>query len=48
MLRGMVRGATPNKYDHETRAKAVRLVRDHVEDHGTEWAAMKMVPARLG
>lgn len=30
----------PNRYDHETRAKAVRLVKDHVEDYETEWAAM--------
>jgi transposase len=38
----------PNKYDHETRAKAVRLVRDHVGDYETEWAAIKAVSIRLG
>lgn len=37
----------PSKYDHETRAKAVRLVWDHVEDYETEWAAMRAVSARL-
>ena len=38
----------PNRYDHETRAKAVRLVKDHVEDYETEWAAMRAVSTRLG
>jgi transposase len=35
-------------YDGETRAKAVRLVRDHVGDYPTEWAAIKAVSGRLG
>ncbi len=35
-------------YDRETRAKAVRLVRDHVGDYATEWAAIKAVSGRLG
>jgi transposase len=35
-------------YDSETRAKAVRLVRDHVGDYPTEWAAIKAVSGRLG
>ena len=33
----------PNRYDQETRAKAVRLVNDHVEDYETEWAARAIV-----
>jgi transposase len=35
-------------YDRETRAKAVRLVRDHGGDYPTEWAAIKAVSGRLG
>jgi transposase len=35
-------------YDRQTRAKAVRLVRDHVGDYATEWAAIKAVSGRLG
>lgn len=38
----------PRKYDKETRAKAVRLVVDHVEDYGSEWEAITTVAARLG
>jgi len=38
----------PSKYDPETRAKAVRLVLDHVGDYPSEWAAVKAVSSRLG
>ena len=38
----------PSKYDPETRAKAVRLVRDHRGDYPSEWAAIKTVSKRLG
>jgi transposase len=38
----------PSRFDRETRAKAVRLVRDHVGDYESEWAAIKAVSARLG
>jgi len=38
----------PRKYDAETRARAVRLVRDHVGDYDSEWAAITAVSARLG
>ncbi|TDD13609.1 IS3 family transposase, partial [Kribbella turkmenica] len=38
----------PGKYDEQTRAKAVRLVIDHVDDYDSEWAAIKAVSARLG
>jgi hypothetical protein len=42
-------GAMPGRsYDRETRAKAVRLVRDHVDDYATEWAAIKAVSAGWG
>jgi transposase len=38
----------PSRFDKETRAKAVRLVKDHVADYESEWAAMKAISARLG
>jgi transposase len=38
----------PSRFDKQTRAKAVRLVRDHVGDYESEWAAIKAVSARLG
>jgi transposase len=38
----------PSRFDKQTRAKAVRLVRDHVGDYESEWAAIKAISARLG
>ena len=38
----------PSRFDKETKAKAVRLVKDHVADYESEWAAMKAIAARLG
>ena len=38
----------PSKYDEQTRAKAVRLVTEHVEDYESEWAAITAVAGRLG
>jgi transposase len=38
----------PSKYDDNTKAKAVRLVREHRDDYDTEWAAMRAISARLG
>ena len=37
----------PSKYVENTKAKAVRLVREHRDDYETEWAAMRAVSARL-
>ena len=37
-----------SKYDAETRARAVRLVRDHVGDYDSEFAAIRAVAGRLG
>ena len=36
------------KYDTETRARAVRPVRDHVGDYESEFAAIRAVAGRLG
>ena len=38
----------PRKYDEQTRAKAVRLVTEHVQDYDSEWAAITAVAGRLG
>jgi transposase len=37
-----------SRYDANTKARAVRLVREHAGDYETEWAAMKAISARLG
>jgi transposase len=37
-----------SKYDAVTRARAVRLVRDHVGDYDSEFAALRAVAGRLG
>ncbi len=36
------------RFDEETKARAVRLVREHAGDYDTEWAAMRAISARLG
>jgi len=38
----------PKRYDALTRAKAVRLVREHQGDYPTEYAAISAVAGRLG
>jgi transposase len=37
-----------SRYDASTRAKAIRLVREHAGDYPTQWAAIKTVSGRLG
>jgi transposase len=41
-------GAMPSKYDQETKAKAIRLFRDHAGDYDSPWAAMCAISGRLG
>ena len=36
------------RYDENTKARAVRLVFEHVGDYQTEWAAIKGIAGRLG
>jgi transposase len=36
------------RYDENTKARAVRLVRKHVDDYETEWSAIKAIAGRLG
>ena len=38
----------PVKYDQETRARAIRLVREHAGDYPSEYAAITAVAKRLG
>jgi transposase len=38
----------PVKYDQETKAKAIRLVREHAGDYPSEYAAITAVAGRLG
>jgi Arc/MetJ family transcription regulator len=39
---------TPVRYDQDTKAKAIRLVREHGADYQSEWAAISAVAGRLG
>src|ERR1700694_3954801 len=41
-------GAMSIRYDENTKARAVRLVREHRDDYDSEWAAMKAISGRLG
>jgi transposase len=41
-------GTMPNRYDASTKAKAIRLVREHRADYPTQWAAITAVAGRLG
>jgi transposase len=36
------------RFDENTKAKAVRLVREHADDYDSEWAAICAIAARLG
>ena len=36
------------RYDENTKARAIRLVREHRDDYDSEWAAMKAISGRLG
>ena len=38
----------PVRYDQDTKAKAIRLVRDHASDYPSEYAAITAVARRLG
>lgn len=38
----------PSTYDENTKARAVRLVREHRDDYDSEWAAMTVASGRLG
>jgi transposase len=36
------------RYDENTKARAVRLVREHRDDYDSKWAAMEAIAGRLG
>jgi len=39
---------TANKFSDEVRARAVRLVLDHEGEHGSRWAAVSSIAAKIG
>ena len=37
-----------NKFSHEVRARAVRMVQEHRGDHASQWAAIASIAAKIG
>ena len=36
------------RYSPEVRERAVRMVREHVKDHASQWAAISSIAAKIG
>ena len=36
------------RYPQEVRERAVRMVLEHMEEHGSQWAAIQSIAAKLG
>jgi len=36
------------RYPQEVRERAVRMVFEHTEEHGTQWAAIRSISGKLG
>jgi len=41
-------GNTSTRYSPEVRERAVRMVLDHQGDHGSQWAAISSIAAKIG
>ena len=41
-------GAMAIRYDKNTKARAVRLVFEHVDDYETQWSAIKAIASGWG
>jgi transposase len=40
--------ARPRKYSPEVRERAVRMVLEHEGEHGSQWAAIESIAAKIG
>ena len=39
---------TSSRYSPEVRARAVRMVQEHAEDHASQWAAISSIAGKIG
>jgi transposase-like protein len=39
---------TPSKYSPDVRERAVRMVREHEAEHGSQWATIGSIAAKIG
>ena len=44
----MAKGQKPRRYAPEVRERAVRLVKDHLHEYESQWAAIRSIAEKIG